>query len=160
MVLALGCGGGSTVPPVESIVRNDRSADIGRALLKQKGDQIQVQVRVTGLKPGRHGMHLHAAGVCQGPAFTTAGSHLNPAGLKHGRLNPQGHHLGDLPNLVVDQNGKADATVDVTGAETAKGLKAFLGRGMSLVIHADPDDEKTDPTGGSGARVACAAFRP
>jgi Cu-Zn family superoxide dismutase len=105
-------------------------------------------------------MHLHAVGVCQGPGFTTAGSHLNPAGLKHGRLSPQGHHLGDLPNLVVDQNGKADATVDVTGAETAKGLKAFLGRGMSLVIHADPDDEKTDPTGGSGARVACAAFRP
>jgi len=160
VVLALGCGGGSTVPPVESIVRNDRSADIGRALLKQKGDNVQVQVRVTGLKPGRHGMHLHAVGICQGPAFTTAGSHLNPAGLKHGRLNPQGHHLGDLPNLVVDQNGKADATVDVTGAETAKGLKAFLGRGMSLVIHADPDDEKTDPTGGSGARVACAAFRP
>jgi Cu-Zn family superoxide dismutase len=159
---AYGCGGGSPAPPpVMSIVYNDRTVDIGRALLEQKGDGIQVKIRVTGLKPGRHGMHLHAAAVCQGPAFTTAGTHLNPGGMKHGRLNPQGRHLGDLPNLEVDKNGKADATVDVSGAEASKGLKAFLGaRGMSLVIHADPDDEKTDPTGSSGARVACAAFKP
>ena len=159
-LLACGGGGSSAPPPVESIVRNDRSADIGRAMLKQRGDRIQVQIRLTGLKPGRHGMHLHATSLCQGPGFTTAGSHLNPGGMKHGRLNPQGHHLGDLPNLDVDKNGKADATVDVTGPEAAKGLKAFLGRGMALVIHADPDDEKTDPTGSSGARVACAAFKP
>ena len=162
MLAAFGCGGGSSAPPpLESTVRNDRNADIGRALLKQKGDRIQVEVRVTGLKPGRHGMHLHATGMCQGPAFTTAGSHLNPAGKKHGLLGPQGPHLGDLPNLTVDKNGKAATTVDVTGAEAAKGLKAFVGaRGMSLVIHADPDDEKTDPTGSSGARVACAVFKP
>ena len=160
-LVVLACGGGSSAPPpVESIVHNDRGTDIGRAALKQKGDKIQVQVRVTGLKPGRHGMHLHAAAVCQGPAFTSAGSHLNPAGAKHGRLNPAGPHLGDLPNLDVDKNGKGNASVDVTGAEAAKGLKAFLGKGLALVIHADPDDEKTDPTGGSGARVACAAFKP
>ena len=60
----------------------------------------------------------------------------------------------------MDQNGKADATVDVTGAEASKGLKVFLAHGMALVIHADPDDEKTDPTGNSGARVACAVFQP
>jgi Cu-Zn family superoxide dismutase len=159
---ALGCGGGG-VPapaPVESTVYNDRTQDIGRATLKQKGDKIEVQVRVTGLRPGRHGMHLHAAAVCQGPAFTTAGTHVNPAGKKHGRLNTAGPHLGDLPNLEVNKDGKGDAKVDVTGAEAAKGLKAFLGRGMALVIHADADDEKTDPTGSSGARVACAAFKP
>ncbi len=158
----LGCGGGG-VPapaPVESTVYNDRTQDIGRATLKQKGDKIQIQVRVTGLKPGRHGMHLHAAALCQGPAFTSAGGHVNPTGKKHGRLNPQGAHLGDLPNLEIGKDGKGDASVDVTGPEAAKGLKAFLGRGMALVIHADPDDEKTDPTGGSGARVACAVFKP
>jgi superoxide dismutase, Cu-Zn family len=161
---AIACGGGGGVPappPKESVVYNDRTVDIGRAMLTQKGDKIQVKVRVTGLRPGKHGMHLHAVATCQGPAFTTAGAHLNPSGARHGRLNPQGRHLGDLPNITVDQSGKAEETVDVAGAEAARGLKGFLGaRGMSLVIHADPDDEKTDPSGSSGARVACAAFRP
>lgn len=161
-LVTLACGGAPGAPPPrESIVYNDRTVDIGRAMLKQRGDKIQVQVRLTGLKPGRHGMHLHAAALCQGPAFTTAGSHLNPAGAKHGRQNPQGHHLGDLSNLVVGQNGKADAIVEVTGPQAAAGLKTFLGtRGMALVVHADPDDEKTDPTGSSGARIACAVFKP
>lgn len=164
MVLVSACGGASgpaSPDPRENVVRNDRSADIGRATIRQQGDRILIHVLVTGLKPGIHGMHLHAVGLCQGPAFTTAGSHLNPGRMKHGNKNPQGPHLGDLANLSVNKDGRAEKTVTVKGPEAAKGLKSFLGTsGVSLVIHAEPDDERTDPTGNSGARLACVAFRP
>lgn len=165
-VLLTACGGGGVAggpaapAPKEAIVRNDRTQDIGRASLTQKGDHLQLQVRVTGLKPGVHGMHLHTVGVCAGPAFTTSGAHLNPGKTKHGHKNPEGPHLGDLGNLTVDKNGKGEKTVDIRGAEAKAGLKAFLGGdGVSLIIHADRDDETTDPSGNSAARVACAAFR-
>lgn len=163
-LLLAACGGSSgpeAPAPKESIVRNDRTQDIGRASLAQKGDHLQLHLRATGLKPGVHGMHVHAAGVCAGPAFTTSGAHLNPSRAKHGRKNAEGPHLGDLGNLTVDKDGKGETSVDIKGAEAKAGLKTFLGGdGVSVIIHADRDDETTDPSGNSGARVACVAFRP
>lgn len=159
---ALGSGSATAQSePKEVTIKNGRGEDVGRAIMREKGDRIQINVRVTGLSPGSHGMHLHAVGLCEGPGFPTAGAHLNPAQLKHGRKNPQGFHLGDLPNLQVGKGGKGNKTVDVTGAEARSGFKTFLGTsGLALVIHADRDDELTDPTGNSGARIACAVFLP
>lgn len=110
---------------------------------------------------GSHGTHLHAAGQCDAPDFQSAGSHLNPASKKHGILNPEGHHLHDLPNLIVTPNGRAEAIDEVLGDQAKAGLKSFVGpSGLSLVIHADPDDQRSDPSGNSGARIACAVIRP
>lgn len=108
-------------------------------------------IDASGLTPGAHGMHLHAVGRCDPPDFTSAGAHWNPTAHKHGRDNPEGPHLGDLPNLVVGADGRASVTLAVP-----PGL--VDDDGAALVIHAAPDDNRTDPSGNSGARVACAAF--
>lgn len=116
---------------------------------------LPLTIQVTGLKPGRHGMHLHAVGKCEPPAFESAGAHWNPANKKHGHQNPEGFHSGDLGNLVVADDGTGRAQVTVP--------KAALGPlpdGLSLLIHADTDDEMTDPSGNSGARIACGLLVP
>jgi superoxide dismutase, Cu-Zn family len=164
LVLATACGQTqATIEPMESVLRNGGGADVGRVTLRESGQRIQIRVRVSGLPPGLHGMHLHEAGRCEGPAFQTAGGHLNPSGMHHGHQNPQGPHLGDLGNLRVGDDGRADVTVEVAGAEARTGLRSFLGLGQSglaLVIHAERDDEVTDPSGNSGARIACAVLGP
>jgi Cu-Zn family superoxide dismutase len=128
------------------LVRSDGSA-AGSARLQ--GQQLAIEV--SGLAPGPHGLHLHAVGRCEGPDFAGAGPHWNPANRKHGSANPQGPHLGDLPNLEVGADGRGAATFSVPD-----GL--VDGDGAALVIHASPDDYRTDPSGNSGARIACAAF--
>lgn len=108
-------------------------------------------VNATGLPVGSHGLHLHAQGLCEGPGFASAGGHWNPTGRKHGRDNPAGAHLGDLPNLAVDASGSGTASFTLApGWADADGT--------ALVIHAKADDYRTDPSGNSGDRVACAVI--
>ena len=101
-------------------------------------------------------MHVHAAGKCEAPDFKTAGGHFNPAAKKHGLHNPEGAHAGDMANLTVGEDGKGSATVTAKGATLAEGQGSLFGPdGTSIVIHEGPDDEKTNPAGNSGARIAC-----
>jgi Cu-Zn family superoxide dismutase len=134
--------------------------------LEQRANGVTVSVTLQGVdvvKPGEHGIHLHAVGKCDGPDFTTAGGHFNPGGKKHGARNPEGPHAGDLPNLMV---GPGSATqggyayqATATGVTLATGpASLFDGDGTALVIHANPDDHMTDPAGNSGGRVACAVL--
>jgi len=148
---------------VEATLHNGTGADVGKVTLHDDDKKIEVQVSVHGLPVGVHGMHLHAAGHCDGPDFQTAAGHLNPGGaMHHGHQSPQGPHLGDLGNLTVGADQKGEARVTLSGAEPEKGLKSFLALGqdgLALVIHANQDDEMTDPSGNSGARIACAILR-
>jgi Cu-Zn family superoxide dismutase len=114
-----------------------------------------LQVRVSGLSSGVHGIHLHAVGKCDPPKFTSAGGHLNPHGREHGKLNPAGSHLGDLPNLTIGADGAGGLT-HVFGSD-ADTLRAHLfdADGTALVIHAKPDDYRTDPAGDAGDRIVC-----
>lgn len=108
-------------------------------------------VAAEGLSAGPHGVHLHAVGRCDGPDFASAGPHWNPTGRKHGSDSPDGPHLGDLPNLQVGTDGRGSATLALP--------PGFLDEdGAALIIHASPDDNRTDPSGNSGARVACAVL--
>ena len=103
-----------------------------------------------------HGIHIHAVGRCDPPDFMSAGDHVNPTNRQHGLRNPQGPHAGDLPNLTVEAGGTGTfqaANVDLTLGAGANGL--FDADGSALVVHADPDDEATEPTGNSGGRIAC-----
>jgi superoxide dismutase, Cu-Zn family len=130
--------------------------DVGVATLIQTSEGLRIVVTGYRLPPGTHGLHIHAVGECQPPDFTSAGAHFNPANKQHGRLNPAGAHAGDLPNMVVAASGEGG--VDVTTKEVTldPGPTSLLGgKGTALIIHAAADDEKTDPIGNSGARIAC-----
>lgn len=129
---------------------------IGTAHFSEKTGGVAVTVKVSGLPPGKHGIHLHEQGKCEPPGFSTAGGHFNPFSKRHGSSNPEGKHAGDLPNLVVKPDGTAEYTATAQGATLAAGAGSLLKEGgTALMIHAGPDDEKTDPSGNSGGRIAC-----
>lgn len=134
-------------------------APAGKAIVTAAGDRLALSVAALGLPQGTHGTHLHMVGTCEGPAFTSAGGHLNPAGHQHGTLNPSGSHLGDLPNLVVNAAGVGTLSADLSGTRASAETALFDTDGTAVVIHADPDDYKTDPTGNSGTRIACGVLR-
>jgi Cu-Zn family superoxide dismutase len=140
--------------------RNAGGERVGVATVTDTAGTLRLAVSVGGLTPGPHGIHVHAQGTCTPPAFTSAGSHFNPDGRKHGRLNPAGPHLGDLPNLIAGRDGSADTSFVLAGVETSGPRSLVQPGGTSVVIHAGPDDERTDPSGGSGERVACAVLEP
>jgi Cu-Zn family superoxide dismutase len=136
----------------QAMISDAKGKPVGTATFTPADGGTKITVTVTGLPPGKHGFHLHAAAKCDAPDFKTAGAHYNPTGKKHGMENPEGPHAGDLPNLDVGADGKGTAT------DTAQGVKfadLFAGQGTALVIHAAPDDGKTDPAGNSGSRIAC-----
>lgn len=137
-------------------LRDVRGQTVGTASLTEERGKVRIVVQARGLAPGKHGIHVHAVGRCESPDFTSAGAHFNPVARKHGLETPDGPHAGDLPNLEADQGGNAryDVTTDrITLREGRTSL--FDGDGSSLVIHAKEDDQKTDPAGESGDRVAC-----
>ncbi len=136
---------------------NAEGEKIGTATLKQERDGVNVAVDVSGLSKGTHGFHIHEKGMCEPPTFESAGAHFNPTDMKHGFDNPEGPHAGDLPNLEVSEDGKVQESFVNEMVTLKKGEPNSLLRegGTSLVIHADPDDNVSQPSGNSGARIAC-----
>lgn len=128
----------------------------GKAVFTQKAEGVWLKVDVMGIQPGKHGIHLHTVGKCDAPDFASAGGHWNPMHKMHGFESPQGSHMGDLPNLEVDAKGNGKFEALVHGATLDAGaMGLFDSDGTALVIHAGPDDNRTDPSGNSGGRVAC-----
>jgi superoxide dismutase, Cu-Zn family len=143
-------------PTATASLVDSTGAKAGVATFSDSGGVAWLAVSVTGLAPGPHGMHIHENGTCTPPDFKSAGDHFNPDAKQHGLQNPQGPHAGDLPNLVVESDGSADTTLTISGNLLAEGATSMLGpQPRALVIHADPDDGKTDPSGNSGGRVVC-----
>ena len=136
---------------------NSAGQSIGTVRAWQTAGGVSFRISASGLPHGIHGLHVHAVGRCDPPDFASAGGHWNPAGKKHGMNNPAGPHAGDLPNVEVAANGVFTATVTLPGATMASLLDAD---GAALVLHAGPDDYATDPSGNSGARIACAVIQP
>ncbi|MGP4108956.1 superoxide dismutase family protein [Virgibacillus sp. L01] len=135
---------------------NESGDMIGTAELSDRPEGVQVKLKLEGLEPGYHGIHVHEFPKCEGPEFISAGNHLNPDGNEHGLMHPEGAHLGDLPNVEVDSGGLAKAELMLAGATLMEGKKSILkGEGTSLIIHAGQDDGISQPGGNSGARIAC-----
>ncbi len=127
----------------------------GTARVVSDGQGVRLIADVTGVSPGLHGIHLHTVGQCEAPAFTSAGGHLNPEGKQHGTENPAGSHLGDLPNITADESGKGSISVALHSTREQLLNVLFDSDGTAVVVHAGPDDYKTDPAGNSGGRIAC-----
>lgn len=129
---------------------------IGTVQLTEGDNGVDFKVKLEGLEPGYHGMHVHEYPICDQPDFTTAGNHFNPDGNEHGLMHPDGSHLGDLPNIEADSSGLVDAELMLPEATLMDGKKSLLaGEGTSLIIHESQDDGVSQPGGESGARIAC-----
>lgn len=125
----------------------------GVVTFEQRGDLVLMVAKVDGLKPGQaHGFHLHEKGDCSSGDGMSTGGHFNPTGKQHGPQHAE-HHAGDLPALQGDAAGRAELRAELHGVTVAPGPTSVLGRG--LIVHAGPDDFTTQPTGNSGARIAC-----
>ena len=134
---------------------NTGGQSIGTVRMWESRGAVTFRIEAAGLPLGIHGVHVHAFGRCDAPDFTNAGAHWNPGNRQHGIENPAGPHAGDMPNLTVAANGVLGQTVTLAGARFASLADAD---GSALVIHADRDDLRTDPSGTSGARIACAVL--
>lgn len=142
-----------------SIQDRDREI-IGSAVLVSDGESLALAIDLNELAPGSHGFHLHTRGDCSAPDFTSAGGHLNPAGVSHGKLNPSGAHLGDLPNLEIGESGSLSQTIRIVEMSEDT-LQAILDEdGTAIVVHAGPDDYVSDPAGAAGPRIACGVLQP
>jgi len=137
-------------------INNAQGQPLGSLELRDTVGGVIFRGTVTGLAPGNHGFHVHTTGRCDPPSFEFAGEHWNPTTKRHGRQNPAGWHTGDLANLGATEAGVARVDQTLEGAT----IQALLeGDGSALVVHAEPDDNKTDPSGKSGARIACGVIR-
>lgn len=144
-------------PRLTADLRDSQGRVRARATAETSGDSLRVRVEALGMSPGSYGAHLHAVGRCDPPGFESAGPHWNPTGQKHGKDNPAGMHKGDLPNLLVgtDGRGSFEYTIPNAGLSGMLPNRLIDGDGAAVVIHASADDYRTDPSGNSGARIAC-----
>lgn len=121
-------------------------------------NKVKVQVHLSDLKPGsRHGMHVHEKGDCSAPDASSAGGHFNPAGKPHGDRSVTEKHAGDLGNVEASSAGKVSTTFDVDDISVSDGQQGIIGK--SVILHEKADDLKTQPSGDSGDRIACAVIR-
>jgi Cu-Zn family superoxide dismutase len=147
-------------PPATAEVKTADGKDVGIVTLTQTRSGVRLSGSLNGLPAGEHALHVHSVGKCE-PPFTSAGPHFNPAQKKHGKLNPEGHHAGDMDNIVVPASGNLALKMvnkDIT-LEKGKPNSVFQEGGTAVVVHAAKDDYTTDPTGNAGDRIACGVVK-
>lgn len=158
IVLTAGAAFAQAPPRATATLKNAQGEEVGTATLAptQRGTAVTINATFSKLPPGTHAIHVHNVGTCTAPDFTSAGPHFNPGGKQHGTANPNGHHAGDLPNFEVDAKGTGTVSFAVPDMTLGDGPDSlFHSGGTALVIHAAADDNKTDPAGNAGARIAC-----
>jgi superoxide dismutase, Cu-Zn family len=151
----------AAAPPLSATaeLKSADGKDVGTARLTQTRSGVRIALALKGLPPGEHAFHVHAVGKCE-PPFTSA-PHFNPEQKKHGKLNKEGHHAGDMDNIRIPDNGNLTLQVvdrDIT-LEKGKPNSVFQDGGTALVVHAGKDDYMTDPAGNAGDRIACGVIK-
>lgn len=147
----------ASAPPSPRAAHSDvfdaAGTKLGHLMFEPAGDNTRIVGTLQGLPAGVHALHIHAIGQCT-PPFTTAGPHFNPANVPHGLATAAGGHAGDLPNFTVGADGRV--TIDVVARASLGGENPIVdGDGAAIVVHEKADDERTDPAGNAGARIAC-----
>lgn len=157
--LLAACAGMNTAGPKAAATLEPRSGSkvSGTVSFQAVGQKVRVEASIAGLTPGEHGFHVHEVGDCSAADATSAKGHFNPAAKSHGHHGSAERHAGDMPNLVADSTGKAMLSAELDTLSLTEGAAGILNR--SVVIHADPDDYKSQPAGNSGKRVACGVIR-
>lgn len=164
----LACGAMSSVPTADlpsvvvahAVLLDQTGARIGTAEFREdRAGAVHLDVTVVSTTPGPHGLHFHTTGACSGAGFADAGGHFNPSATHHGLSNAGGPHAGDLPNIDVLSNG-VGRVQGVTSRVTLRpsAMSLLDADGSALVMHAAQDDQLTDPSGNSGARIACGSI--
>ena len=153
-----GAAAQSGIVTTDMIGANGKS--VGKVMLQDTPTGVLVMTQLKGLPAGEHGFHFHEKGTCDAKQkFTTAGAHFAPGGTQHGLMVMGGPHGGDMPNQHVGTDGTLEARVLNTGVTMAAGARSLADMdGSALVIHAKPDDYKTQPSGDAGDRIACAVI--
>lgn len=154
-LLLAGCAGISPGPTAKVALQPTKgNSTSGTVVFEQMGDHVKVSGTISGLKPNQeHGFHVHEKGDCSSGDGMSTGGHFNPDAQSHGKHGAGAHHTGDLPSLVANANGVAEFKFESKLISLKPGANAIIGRG--LIVHRDPDDFKTQPTGNSGPRLAC-----
>lgn len=140
---------------VTAQMRDSSGKELGTLTLTDAGQGIKITGRLSGLPPGEHAIHLHTTGRCDPPKFESAGGHWNPTNRQHGTQNPQGPHLGDLPNFTVGRDGSATIDATTPGGSLRGSDPLLDSDGAAVVVHAKRDDYKSQPAGNAGDRIAC-----
>ena len=147
------CSRGNTVA-VATLGPKSGTQVTGTATFTQQGDKVQVVVNAKSLSPGKHGIHVHEKGDCSASDASSAGPHFAPvSGEQHAGPTDANHHAGDLGNIEADADGNGTLTITTDSLSVGKGVTDVIGK--ALIIHGDPDDLKTQPSGNSGGRIAC-----
>lgn len=159
-LIVAAAAGPAAAQTAKAAFKNADGKDVGAAELVQTPAGVLVKLSVKGLPPGEHAFHIHGVGKCE-PPFTSAGGHFNPASKKHGMMAADGQHAGDMPNLHIPADGALMVEVlnPAVTLEKGKPNSLYGPDGTALIVHADKDDYKTDPTGDAGGRIACAVVQ-
>ena len=141
-----------TKAAVATLTPTPTSGVSGIVVFSGGGNSVDVHVTAAGLQPGSiHAFHVHENGNCASADFMSAGGHFNPTHKPHGPQDKP-HHAGDMPSLLADPDGRIDTRFTLDGV-TLGGVDGFVGH--AVVLHATADDFDAQPSGNSGARIAC-----